>query len=51
VLKREQTGEIDAVLLEAARLSGSDEVILHSSSSVPRVAAGIKAAIESVIGQ
>jgi N-acetylmuramoyl-L-alanine amidase len=48
VLKR--TGDVAAVLLETARLSGSDEVILHSSASVARAAAGIRAAIELSVG-
>lgn len=41
---------MNAVLLEAARLSGSDERILHTSGSAARVAAGIQATLEAEIG-
>jgi N-acetylmuramoyl-L-alanine amidase len=37
----------NAVLLEAARLSGRDELILHASDSAARIAAGIKAALDA----
>lgn len=49
VLKSSVT-EMNAVLLEAARLSGNDERILHTSGSAARVAAGIKAALEAELG-
>lgn len=39
-----------AVLLETARLSGSDEQILHASGSATKVAAGIQSAVQAYIG-
>lgn len=41
---------MNAVLLESARLSGSDERTLHGSGAVARIAAGIKAALDSELG-
>ncbi|RJG16332.1 N-acetylmuramoyl-L-alanine amidase [Massilia cavernae] len=41
---------IPAVLLEAARLSGSDEKALHSAGSAGRIATGIQTAIEAFVG-
>jgi N-acetylmuramoyl-L-alanine amidase len=40
-----------AVLVETARLSGSDEQKLHAASAPARVASGIKTAIDAVIGK
>jgi N-acetylmuramoyl-L-alanine amidase len=42
--------KMNAVTVEAARLSGTDETKLHASGSVARVAAGIKAAIDEQLG-
>ncbi len=39
--------EMNAVLLEAARLSGDDEQKLHASGSAARIAVGIKTAVEA----
>jgi N-acetylmuramoyl-L-alanine amidase len=41
---------MDAVLLEAGRLSGRDEEILHSGEAPKRVAEGIRAAVTETIG-
>ena len=37
---------MNAVLLEAGRLSGRDEQILHSAGAASRIAAGVKSALE-----
>ena len=42
--------DMNAVLVEAARLSGTDETKLHTSGSVARIAAGIKAALDESLG-
>jgi N-acetylmuramoyl-L-alanine amidase len=42
--------EMNAVLLEAARLSGTDEIKLHASGSTTRIATGIKAALDESLG-
>ena len=47
VLKHTVTPKMIPVLVEAARLSGSDEKTLHSISSAAKVASGIKAALDS----
>lgn len=39
-----------AVLLETARLSGSDEQILHAAGSATKAAAGIQSAVQTYIG-
>lgn len=49
VLKPRVTS-MNAVLLEAARLSGSDERTLHGSGAMARIAVGIKAALDSELG-
>jgi N-acetylmuramoyl-L-alanine amidase len=38
---------VNAVLLEAARLSGRDELILHERDSAARIAAAIKATLDA----
>lgn len=48
VLKPRVT-EMTAVLVEAARLSGTDEKILHTSGSAAKVATGIKAALDAFV--
>ena len=50
VLKKSVTPEITAVLIEAARLSGSDEETLHAAGSATKVATGIKAALDAFFG-
>ena len=50
VLKSTVTPGMIAVLVEAARLSGSDEERLHAASSATRVATGIKAALDAYFG-
>lgn len=40
-----------AVLLEAARLSGSDEKILHARSAADKAANGIKTALDEFLGR
>lgn len=40
-----------AVLLEVARLSGTDEKILHAPSSAARAATGIKTALDAFLGK
>ena len=47
VLKKSVTPKMTAVLVEAARLSGSDEKTLHAAGSATKVAAGIKAALDA----
>jgi N-acetylmuramoyl-L-alanine amidase len=42
---------MNAVLLEAARLSGRDEQLLHAPDGAARVAAGVLSAIRSFFGQ
>lgn len=42
--------KMNAVLVEAARLSGTDETKLHTSGSAARIAAGIKAALDESLG-
>jgi len=49
VLKKTVT-PMNAVLVEAARLSGSDEEKLHAAGSATKVAAGIKAALDAYFG-
>lgn len=49
VLKPSVTS-MNAVLLEAARLSGDDELKLHRPESPARIAAGIKAALDTFLG-
>lgn len=50
VLKKTVTPKMIAVLVEAARLSGSDEEKLHAAGSATKVAAGIKAALDAYFG-
>lgn len=50
VLKKTVTPKMIAVLVEAARLSGSDEEKLHAADSATKVAAGIKAALDVYFG-
>lgn len=50
VLKPSVTN-MTAVIVEAARLSGSDETKLHSAGAATKVASGIKTAIDAVIGK
>jgi N-acetylmuramoyl-L-alanine amidase len=50
VLKKKVTPEMTTVLVEAARLSGSDEEKLHAAGSATKVAAGIKAALDAFFG-
>lgn len=50
VLKKTVTEMKIAVLVESARLSGTDETKLHTSGSVARIAAGIKAALDESLG-
>lgn len=50
VLKKTVTETEIAVLVEAARLSGTDEIKLHASGSVARIAIGIKAALDESSG-
>lgn len=50
VLKDTVTPNMMSVLVEAARLSGSDEEILHAAGSTTKVAAGIKAALDTYFG-
>lgn len=50
VLKKAVTPKMTAVLVEAARLSGSDEEKLHAGDSATKVAAGIKAALDAFFG-
>lgn len=47
---KEKVTKMDAVLVEAARLSGSDEEKLHATGSATKVAAGIKAALDAYFG-
>lgn len=49
VLKKKVT-EMDAVLVESARLSGTDEIRLHASGSATRIATAIKAALDESLG-
>jgi len=49
VLKPEVT-KMTAVLLEAARLSGHDEQVLHHASTPSRVAPGVRAAVDRYFG-
>lgn len=42
--------EMRAVLVEAARLSGADEIKLHTAGSAARIATGIKAALDESLG-
>lgn len=49
VLKPKVT-EMNAVLVEVARLSGTDETKLHTSGSATRIATGIKAALDESLG-
>jgi N-acetylmuramoyl-L-alanine amidase len=41
---------MNAVLLEAARLSGDDEKVLHAAGSSTRIAIGIKSALDAYLG-
>lgn len=41
---------MNAVLVESARLSGTDETKLHTSGSAARIAIGIKAALDESLG-
>lgn len=50
VLKKTVTKTEIAVLVESARLSGTDEIKLHASGSATRIAAGIKAALDESLG-
>lgn len=50
VLKNTVTPKMTAVLIEAARLSGSDEEKLYAADSATKVAAGIKAALDAYFG-
>lgn len=43
--------KMTAVLLETARLSGSDEVALHSPQAPTRVADGVKLALDAFLGR
>ncbi|GAC1609631.1 MAG: hypothetical protein NVS3B3_16560 [Aquirhabdus sp.] len=43
--------KMTAVLVEVARLSGTDEQILHAPGSAAKAAAGIKAAVDAAIGK
>lgn len=47
---KEKVTPMTAVLIEAARLSGSDEEKLHSAGSATKVAEGIKAALDAYFG-
>lgn len=47
---KEKITKMDAVLVEAARLSGNDEQTLHAAGSATKVAAGIKAALDAYFG-
>ncbi|MBI2750057.1 MAG: N-acetylmuramoyl-L-alanine amidase [Burkholderiales bacterium] len=47
---KEKVTPMTAVLVEAARLSGSDEEKLHAAGSATKVAAGIKAALDVYFG-
>ncbi len=49
VLKPKVT-KMTAVLVEVARLSGTDEEILHTSGSVTRAAMGIQSAVQAYVG-
>lgn len=49
VLKPKVTA-MNAVLVEAARLSGDDETKLHTTDSASRIATGIKAALDESMG-
>jgi N-acetylmuramoyl-L-alanine amidase len=49
VLKKTIT-EMNAVLVESARLSGTDEIKLHASGSATRIATAIKAALDESLG-
>lgn len=50
VLKPTVTKTEIAVLVEAARLSGSDETKLHAAGSATRIATGIQAALDESLG-
>ncbi len=50
VLKDTVTPKMTAVLVEAGRLSGDDEKKLHTAGSATKVAAGIKAALDTYFG-
>lgn len=50
VLKPSVTN-MTAVLVEAARLSGTDERILHAAGSATKVASGVKTALEAFVGK
>lgn len=47
---KETVTPMTAVLVESARLSGSDEEKLHAAGSATKVAAGIKAALDAFFG-
>ena len=45
------TTRMSAVLAEVARLSGSDETIMHSAGSAGKAATGIKAGLDAFLNQ
>jgi N-acetylmuramoyl-L-alanine amidase len=45
------TTRMSAIIIEVARLSGSDETILHNAGSTARAASGIKSGIDAFINQ